>query len=172
MEKVTIIGNGGAGKSTLAIVLGKAKRLPVYHLDQFVWKPNWQAVTEEEFGNIHKKLISEKKWVVEGLGYNSTVEDRFQHSDTIIYIDFPLRTHMLWAVKRSFKSFYKHPEGWSEGCQLIVKLPYILRIIWHVHRNTRPYIYSLVEKFRQLKIIHHISSPSHLKEFYASEIYL
>jgi ABC-type transport system involved in cytochrome bd biosynthesis fused ATPase/permease subunit len=34
MSKVAIIGNGGGGKSTLAIKLGKALRIGVHHIDR------------------------------------------------------------------------------------------------------------------------------------------
>ena len=41
MQRIIIIGCGGAGKSTLARKLGEVLDLPVVHLDQLFWKPNW-----------------------------------------------------------------------------------------------------------------------------------
>ena len=42
--KIAIIGNAGSGKSTLGFELHKKLDLPLYHLDQYYWKPNWQRV--------------------------------------------------------------------------------------------------------------------------------
>ena len=50
MERVIIIGCGGAGKSTLARKLGEKTGLPVIHLDQIFWSPgNWEHLSREEF---------------------------------------------------------------------------------------------------------------------------
>ena len=52
MERVIIIGCGGAGKSTLARALGEKTGLPVIHLDQIWWGPgNWQHMEREDFGS-------------------------------------------------------------------------------------------------------------------------
>ena len=36
MERVAVVGSGGAGKSRLAIAIGERTGLPVVHLDPFV----------------------------------------------------------------------------------------------------------------------------------------
>ena len=169
MQKIMIIGNGGAGKSTLALALGKAKHLPVTHLDRVIWRANWEAISEEDFTQDHDKILSEDRWLVEGMGYDSTIESRFARSDTIVYIDFPLVTHFRWALKRSVKSVVVKPEGWAEGCQPISKFGYMLRIMWDVHKKTRPYLLSLIEKYRDQKRVFHLRSPKELQVFYAQQ---
>ena len=44
MERVMIIGCGGAGKSTLARKRGEKTGLPVVHLDQIWWAPKSQGL--------------------------------------------------------------------------------------------------------------------------------
>jgi len=39
MDRIMIIGCGGAGKSTLARKLGEKLSIPVVHLDKLWWKP-------------------------------------------------------------------------------------------------------------------------------------
>ena len=48
MERIVIIGCGGAGKSTLARQLGKKLNIPVVHLDKLWWKPGWVESSREE----------------------------------------------------------------------------------------------------------------------------
>jgi len=144
--RILIIGNGGGGKSTLAIKVGKALDLPVCHLDQLIWKANWQATSESEFTQIHNKVISEPGWVVEGVGYDSTIELRVKRSDVIVYIDYPILKHYFWAIKRSIKSVVVKPNGWASSNSLLFKLPYILRIIRHIHLNTRPKLLKIFDK--------------------------
>jgi adenylate kinase family enzyme len=166
MRKVTIIGNGGAGKSTLALALGERRGLPVNHLDQFVWKPDWQAISEPEFQQTHDQLIAGESWVIEGVGYDATIAKRFKRSDTIVYIDFPLSVHFLWVIKRSIKSLFVKPEGWADGCQPATKLHQILRIIWDIHQNTRPYLLALLTRQNRDIAIYHLRSPRDLNRFY------
>jgi len=58
MERIMIIGCGGSGKSTLARQLGEKLSLPVVHLDKLFWKPGWVHISQEEFDEAKKRLIS------------------------------------------------------------------------------------------------------------------
>jgi adenylate kinase family enzyme len=42
VQRVVVLGRGGAGKSTLAAVLGARTGLPVVELDQHFWDLTWQ----------------------------------------------------------------------------------------------------------------------------------
>lgn len=48
MKKIIIIGSGGAGKSTFSRKLGDILNIKAYHLDQLMWKPNWEIVSKAE----------------------------------------------------------------------------------------------------------------------------
>ena len=49
MERIAIIGPGGAGKSTLARRLGERLGLPVIHLDAEHWRPGWVETPADEW---------------------------------------------------------------------------------------------------------------------------
>jgi len=40
-KKIIIVGCGGAGKSTLAVLLGKKLNINVVHLDKLYWLSGW-----------------------------------------------------------------------------------------------------------------------------------
>ena len=47
LKRINITGNAGSGKTTLAKNLGRRLSIPVIHLDQIVWQPNWQKTPPE-----------------------------------------------------------------------------------------------------------------------------
>ena len=58
MERIVIIGCGGAGKSTLARQLGEKLDIPVVHLDKLFWRPGWVQVSKEEFDKLHREALA------------------------------------------------------------------------------------------------------------------
>ena len=52
MQKVTIIGCGGAGKSTFSRILWEVLNIPVHHLDKLNWKPGWVPTPKNKWENI------------------------------------------------------------------------------------------------------------------------
>lgn len=165
MKRVVITGNAGGGKTILSKRLSLATGLPPVFLDQILWKPGWQALSPAEFDAVHEELIRKDEWIIEGVGYDETLEARFDAADTIVFLDFPLLRHYWWAAKRQIRCVFKQREDWVEGCPMLPKTAYIARIIRAIHRETRPKILSLLDKVRSEKAVFHIRSMSELKNF-------
>ena len=89
MQRITIAGNSGAGKSTFAELLSKSTGIPVYHLDLIQFKPGWQKTPGKEFNQIHNSWLTKPNWIIEGVGPWEGLKQRFETADTIIYLDFP-----------------------------------------------------------------------------------
>ncbi|MBU2706134.1 hypothetical protein KCM76_09065 [Zooshikella marina] len=166
MKKVVIIGNGGSGKSTLAVLLSSKLDLPVFHLDQLIWNSNWQAVSEIEFIQRHDLLISSSQWIIEGIGYDCTIESRFIAADTIIFLDFSLSFLFYRVFKRQVQSLYKEPAGWAPNNKLFSKTAFILRIVTDIHRNTRKDILALISKHVHNTEILHIKNLRMLRNLH------
>ena len=89
MNRVMIIGCGGAGKSTLARKLGEKTGLSVVHLDQIWWEPgNWQHIEKSEFDERLAEELRKPRWILDG-NFNRTIEARLAVCDTVIYLDYP-----------------------------------------------------------------------------------
>ena len=66
MQRVAIIGSGGAGKSTLARQLGEATGLPVVHLDREYWAPGWVEPPRDEWTRKVALFAAEDAWIMDG----------------------------------------------------------------------------------------------------------
>ncbi|MBM3886873.1 hypothetical protein FJ364_02980 [Candidatus Dependentiae bacterium] len=114
-----IVGLPGAGKSTFSAKLAKQLQLPLYHIDRYYWKPNWQKHQPHEWKAIHQKLIEQPAWIIEGCAIKSSFIERFAVADLVIYFKLP-RWLCLWRmIKRRFSSrdlsLQDRPANCSEG---------------------------------------------------------
>ncbi len=108
--KILIIGNGGTGKSTLAHKMGQELNLPVTHLDLIMWDKDWNRTTEKEFTRQLAAITPSKNWIIEGWGYHSTLYDRIEKADVIVYLRFPLAFCLKSVRKRNEEyNFRKNP---------------------------------------------------------------
>ncbi|MET3576327.1 adenylate kinase family enzyme [Bhargavaea ullalensis] len=103
MDRIMLIGSGGAGKSTLARKLGERLGIDVHHLDALLWKPGWELTTRDEQRKIQSGLFDGKRWIVDG-NYGATMDERLQAADTVIFLDMPRRLCLYRILKRRIRS--------------------------------------------------------------------
>lgn len=63
VKRISIIGGGGTGKTTLSLRLSKIFNLPVYHIDGIKYLPEWHKRSDIERFEILNKYIQEEKWI-------------------------------------------------------------------------------------------------------------
>jgi len=85
-DRVAVIGCGGAGKSRLALALGRRLDLPVVHLDEHYWRPGWQPTDPSAWRALQERLVSRHSWVIDG-NYLSTIDLRLGAADTVVFLD-------------------------------------------------------------------------------------
>lgn len=88
--KLIIIGNGGTGKSTLGNKLSGELGIPVTHLDLLSWKDNFERVPEDVFTSNLREAMKSSDMIIEGWAYHSTMKERIDWADVIIYLKYPL----------------------------------------------------------------------------------
>lgn len=114
-KKILIIGCGGAGKSTLAVALGKKLDLPVVHLDKLWWKPNWQNRTEDEFDTLLDIELNKPCWIIDG-NYSRTFGRRLEFADLCIFLDYTVDV-CIKGVRDRVKIFNgKTRPDMTDGC--------------------------------------------------------
>ncbi|MEM9351294.1 MAG: hypothetical protein AAGA47_13630 [Pseudomonadota bacterium] len=115
MKRVMVIGQPGAGKSTLARHLGERTGLTVVHLDHIHWKAGWVARPLEEKIPLVRAEEEKETWIIEG-GLSSTWETRLARADTLVWIDVGLMRRLWRVLARSWRYRGRSRPDLPEGC--------------------------------------------------------
>jgi adenylate kinase family enzyme len=96
MQRVLVIGCGGAGKSTFAAQLAQRTGLPLVHLDREYWRAGWVEPPKDEWHARVDALVAGERWILDG-NYGGTMERRLAACDTVVFLDAS-RWSCLWRV--------------------------------------------------------------------------
>jgi adenylate kinase family enzyme len=136
MNRILVIGSGGAGKSTFARALGELLDLPVIHLDRLYWKAGWEKPSKAEWARIVDRETGKARWIMDG-NYGGTLPQRLKRCDAVILLDIP-RWTCLWRVaKRLVKYRGRHRPEMAPGCHERFDWEFI-RWIWNYPEKSRP----------------------------------
>ncbi|MEX3008048.1 hypothetical protein [Hoeflea sp. TYP-13] len=119
MKRILIIGNGGAGKTTLSKLLGQKLELPLVHLDELLWQPGWIETERQVFDRHLSMELEKEKWIIDG-NYVRTLPQRLARADTVIFLDFNRWVCTARVIKR-----WLLQDGYqAEGCPHKVDWPF------------------------------------------------
>ncbi len=166
MQRILIVGNAGAGKSTLAAKLGSILTLPVIHLDQHFWQPGWVETQQAAWRVKVGELVSGERWIIDG-NYDRTLDIRLPRADTVIYLDFPTRTCVWQIVKRIITGYGRTRPDLAPGCPEKIDLEF-LRWAWRFRRDVRPRVYASLEKFFHGEKLIILTAPAEVSAFLSS----
>jgi adenylate kinase family enzyme len=140
MQRVLVIGSGGAGKSTFAARLSRARGLPLVHLDALYWQPGWVEPSKAEWQQRVAQLVAEDRWVMDG-NYGGTLEQRLRACDTVVFLDLP-RVVCVTRVLRRYLRYRGHSRpDMTPGCPERLSFEF-LNWIWSYPATRRPKILS------------------------------
>jgi len=138
MQRVLVIGCGGAGKSTLSRKLAPALGLPLVGLDRAYWRPGWIEPSKEEWRAIVEKLVAGPAWLMDG-NFSATFDLRMPRADTVIWLDFPRRTCLRRVLTRIIKGYGRTRADLPDGCPEQFDAEF-LRFVWNFPTRSRPNI--------------------------------
>ena len=167
MKRIAVIGNGGGGKSTLARRLGAALDIPVLAIDKVQFGPGVSRTPELELNKIHDAELERERWIIDGFGPWPAMERRFALADTIVFVDFPVWIHFLWAARRHQEQRDAGPNAPYGDLPEAPSLERKFEVLWRVHEEYTPRFRAIFDGYRSIKNIVHLRSPEELDEFVA-----
>ena len=100
MNRVVVLGRGGAGKSTFAARLGDTLDIPVVELDKVFWTPELTPMPKPQWAELQRQLTCGERWILEGdLGPYDALDVRLRAADPVIVLDFSV-WRCTWRVLR------------------------------------------------------------------------
>jgi adenylate kinase family enzyme len=102
VNRVVVLGRGGAGKPVLAARLGVLTGLPMIELDKHFWLRDLAPLPMDQWKALQCNMISAERWIRDGdLGPYDVLEVRLHAADTVIVLNFALWRCAWRAVRRS-----------------------------------------------------------------------
>ena len=116
MQRVSVVGNAGSGKSRLAGRLAEILGVPHVELDSIHHLSDWEPIDPDEFLARITAISATESWVIDG-NYRPVVVDGpvWQRADTIVWLDLPRRTVMVQVTRRTFRRIIRREQLWNDN---------------------------------------------------------
>lgn len=163
MQRVLILGSGGAGKSTLAMQLARITGIEAIHLDTLYWKPGWIEPDPGEWESKLAEVLGGDAWIMDG-NYSRTLPMRLAACDTVVFLDLPRVTCLWRVVKRFLRHRGRTRPDMREGCPERLTLEF-LAWVWNYRYRSRPKVLALLEAHRSSRTLVHLACERDVRRF-------
>jgi adenylate kinase family enzyme len=163
VQRVVVLGPGGAGKTQLAHAVAARTGLPVVHLDRIFWREEWKPAPRDEARRELEAVVAGERWILDG-NFLDAGDARFERADTVIFLDLPRRTCLrraLWRLVRD-RSRTRPDLPDHEGFDL----PFV-RWIWRYPHEDRPRVLALLDSVSGADI-RRLRSPREVRRYVAT----
>lgn len=163
MKRVMIIGSCGAGKSTLASKLQAITGLPLIHLDQEYWNPNWEETPLKTWIPKAIELADRESWIIDG-NYSGTIPIRLARADTIIFLDRSRWVCLYRVIKRILRYYGRTRPDMNPGCNERFDWEF-LKYTYNFNAVKRPVVLERLEQVKNSKTIFTLRSDRQVRQF-------
>ncbi len=166
MSRMVVIGNAGAGKSTLARLLGRQLGIRHVEIDRYLWQPGWTPTAEADYERLHQDLIAGPTWIIDGLGRQASIAKRMARATDIIFIDMPSWMHFWLAAERQIQWAQGRLENAPAAITEMPPIRAVFETMWDVDRHWMPGIRRLCSDAEQAaKPVTRLASVEELDRF-------
>lgn len=112
MRRINVVGTSCSGKTTFARAL--AARVGVTHVefDALFWGPDWTPVPADVFRSRLTDALAGERWVADG-GYATVRDITWSRADTVVWLDYPMRTVLARWARRTVRRIRSREEFWA-----------------------------------------------------------
>lgn len=153
MDRILIIGSGGAGKSTLARRLSETTGLPAVHLDRLYWRPDWQKIGKDEWAAIVERETEKDRWIMDG-NFGGTLDLRIKRADTIVFLDLPRLVCLYRVIRRRLTYRGTNRPDMAEGCHEKIDLEFLFWIWNYPAKHGAEWRDRIREKAPHVEFVH------------------
>jgi adenylate kinase family enzyme len=142
VRRVSVVGNSGSGKSTVARELAASLGVPHLELDSAFHQPGWEPLPREEFRRLVTTRTSQDGWVIDG-NYSAVQPIVWARADTVVWLDLPRRTVMRQVTWRTVRRAVTRQELWNGNREPLANFlswvpeKSIISWAWHNHAKYR-----------------------------------
>lgn len=114
VRRVSVVGNSGSGKSSLARRVAEAIGAPHVELDAIHHLRGWRPIDPDVFKGTIEEITSGENWVIDG-NYRSVVVDGpvWARADTVVWLDLPRSTVMRQVIVRTLRRTARREVLWN-----------------------------------------------------------
>jgi adenylate kinase family enzyme len=142
VRRVSVVGNSGSGKSTVARELALVLGVPHLELDGVFHQPGWVPLPEDEFRRVVGAVAAGDGWVMDG-NYSVVRPIVWARADTVVWLDLPRRTVMRQVVWRTLRRAVTRQDLWNGNRESLRNFltwdpqESIISWAWHNHAKYR-----------------------------------
>jgi len=140
MQRISVVGNSGSGKTMVAKAIADALGVLHLELDGVFHQPDWKPLDTEEFRRIVSEFTAAECWVVDG-SYSQVRDIVWGRADTVIWVDPPRHRVMRQLLARTLRRIATGAELWNGNRERWIYLfrpeESILLYAWTNHRKLR-----------------------------------
>jgi len=143
VERVSVQGVPGSGKSTVGRAIAAQLGLPYVELDALHHGPGWSEPTAVEFVRVVAPLAAQERWVIDGRYHGKLGDLVIARADTVVWLDLPIRVWLPRLAWRSVRRLVLREELWNgnrEQFRMLFVRPNLFRWAWDKHFADRTFV--------------------------------
>lgn len=113
MQRISVVGSSGSGKTTVARRLAEALAAPYIELDALHWGPNWAGATGPELSKKIEAATVGDTWVVDGNYWSKVGPQVWAKADTVVWVSPPLWRTIWQSATRTVRRAATGQELWN-----------------------------------------------------------
>jgi adenylate kinase family enzyme len=112
MQRVSLVGVPGSGKTTVGRQLAASLGVPFVELDAIFHQPGWGELPRDDFRQRVSEALTADRWVVDG-NYSAVQDLVWRRADTVVWLDLPRPLVMRRIVLRTIRRAVTRERLWN-----------------------------------------------------------